>query len=420
MGARETALLTDREIAGLIERFGVEPQRTRGVLIVDDEELNLRVLRGFLEDGWQVHEAGSGPEALEIAERAALDVVIADQRMPGMTGVELLAELRRRRPDLAGIILTAYADMSSMESAINRANAFRFMRKPFDPAEIVGAVEQASADVGHRRTIVRLVQLLARRSDELRASLEELQAQREMLLHLERLGTIGRLAAGVTHDLRNLMVAFRAAEWEMEKATIPTALREIVTLGLAGAENLVRSLGTLQEFARTGQLALDLQPVDPGAVLRDALAIVRMDVTFKLHVVTASVPEGLPPVRGDRQKLTQVVVNLVRNALHATGSGERVRVLAERRDGEVALVVEDDGPGVPSEIRERLFQPFASTKGDQGTGLGLYMARLIVLSHHGRILLADRPRGARFEVVLPIADDAAPPGTGSPSGAGGA
>jgi len=394
-------LLSDREIAGLVERLGVEPQRTRGVLLVDDEQLNLRVLRGFLEDRWLVHEASSGAEALEIAATVPLDVVVADQRMPGMTGVEMLAELRRRRPDIAGIVLTAFADMQSLESAINRANVFRFMRKPWEPADIVEALEQASAFVVQRRTIEKLVQLLASRGEELRASLEEVQAQQQMLLHLERLGTIGKLAAGVTHDLRNLMVAFRAIEWEMASASVPAALREIVPIALSGVENMVRTLGTLHEFSKTGALSLDLQVIDPAAVVRDAVAIARMDREFKLHVVSCDVPGELPTIRGDRQKLTQVVVNLVRNALHATKPDERVRVIACARDGEVVIGVEDDGPGVPPTVRARLFQPFASTKGDAGLGLGLYMARLIVVSHHGRIQLVERPRGARFEVAIP-------------------
>ncbi len=395
-------LLSDREIAGLVQRLGVESQRTGGVLLVDDEELNLQVLRQFLEDRWRVHEAASGAEALAIAEKVPLDVVIADQRMPGMTGVEMLAELRRRRPDVAGIVLTAFADMPSLEGAINRANVFRFMRKPWQPREIVEVIEQASAFVVQRRTIEKLVQLLANRSEELRASLDELQAQQQMLLHLERLGTMGKLAAGVTHDLRNLMVAFRALESETANLAIPGPLREILSLGLRGVENMVRTLGTLHEFAKTGALSLDLQAVDPAAIVRDAVAIARMDREFNLHLVACEAPEGLPAVRGDQQKLTQVLVNLVRNALHATRPEERVRITACAQDGAIVIAVEDEGPGIDPDLRARLFQPFASTKGDQGLGLGLYMARLIVLSHRGRIELVDRPRGARFEVTIPM------------------
>ena len=394
-------MLSDPDIAALVERLGVEPQQTRGVLLVDDEKLNLRVLRGFLDERWTVHEATSGAEALEIAARVPLDVVVADQRMPGMSGVELLEELRRRRPDLAGIVLTAFADMQALESAINRASVFRFMRKPWDPGEIVAVLEQATAHVVQRRTIEQLVRLLAVRSDELRASLDELRAQQQLMLHLERLGTIGKLTTGVTHDLRNVMVAFRAAEWEMSTATVPDGLREIVTLGLAGVENMLRTLGTLHEFAKTGAMTLDLRPTDPAAVVSDAIAIARMDPAFKMHVVACEVPDGLPAVYGDRQKLTQVVVNLVRNALHATRPDEGVRVAGAARDADVVIAVEDDGPGVPDAVRARLFQPFASTKGDEGLGLGLYMARLIVESHGGRLDLLDRPRGARFEVVIP-------------------
>lgn len=400
-GAPGESLLSDHDISALVARLGIAPPKTGGVLLVDDEQLNLRVLRGFLDDRWTVHEATSGAAALEIAGRVPLDVVIADQRMPGMTGVELLEELRRRRPDVAGIVLTAFADMQALESAINRASVFRFMRKPWDPGEIIAVVEQASAFVVQRRTIEQLVSLLADRSEKLRVSLEEVKAQQQMMLHLERLGTIGKLTTGVTHDLRNLMVAFRAAEWEMQTAAVPDGLREIVTLGLAGVENMLRTLGTLHEFAKTGAMQLDLRPTDPAAVVGDAIAIARMDPAFKLHAVACDAPAGLPSVRGDRQKLTQVVVNLVRNALAATKPDEAVRVAAQARGGDVVMAVEDEGPGVPPQVRARLFQPFASTKGDEGLGLGLYMAKLIVESHGGRLDLLDRPRGARFEVVIP-------------------
>lgn len=397
-------MLGDREVAALVEKLGVEPQRTGGVLLVDDEPLNLKVLRSHLEDRFRVHEATSGPEALEIAAKVPLDVVVADQRMPDMTGVELLAELRTRRPDVAGIVLTGFADMPALESAINRAGAFRFLRKPWEPPQIIEALEQATDHVVQRRTIERLVALLAQRSDELRSSLDQLEAQQQMLLHLERLGTIGKLTSGVTHDLRNLMVAFRAAEWELDTAQASGPLREILGVGLAGVDNMVRTLQTLHDFSRTGAFSLDLGEIDPAGIVTDAVAISRLDPAFKMRRVSWEVAPVLPRLRADRQKLVQVIVNLVRNALHATRPSEAVRVSAAvRPGGEVEIAVEDEGPGVPAALRSRLFQPFASSKGDQGLGLGLYMARLIVELHHGRIDLVDRPRGARFEVVLPAA-----------------
>ncbi len=397
-------LLTDSDIGKLVERFGIESQRTRGVLLVDDEGFNLTVLRSFLEDGWQVHEAGSGAEALAIAEHAPLDVVVADHRMPGMTGVDLLEELRRRRPDVAGIVLTAFGDAQALESAINRASVFRFLRKPWEAADILEAIEQASAHVAQQRTIQRLVELLARRSDELHGSLEQLRSQQQLLLDLERMSTIGRLSSGITHDLRNLIVGLRTVEWEMaQTATVSTALREVFTLSLSSVDNLLRTLQLLHEYARTGSLALQLTSVEPGVVVQDALAIARMDQLFRLRRVRSEIGAELPRLQGDRQKLTQVLVNLLRNALHATRDGAAVHVLARgRAGGEVEFAVEDEGSGIAPEVRQRLFQPFASTKGEEGLGMGLYMARLIVELHHGRIAAVDRDLGGtRFEVVIP-------------------
>jgi signal transduction histidine kinase len=386
-----------------VERLGLEPQGTGGVLVVDDERPNLAVLRNFLEDRWRVYEAESGAAALEIAASAPLDVVVTDQRMPGMSGVDLLEELRRRRPDLAGIVLTAYTDAEAVESAVNRAHVFRFLRKPWDPGEMLEAVEHASAHVVQRRTIERLVALLADRSERLRESLEQVQAQQRMLLHLERLGTIGQLSAGVSHDLRNVMVALRAAEYEIASSSVPASLKEMVTLGLGGLDTLLRALKALNDYARSGSVGLDLADLDPGSVVSDAIAIARMDPLFKQRVVQCDLARGLPPLRADRHKLVQVLLNLVRNGLQATGSAGTVRVTAAAEPGgQVEFAVEDDGPGVPAPIRERLFQPFVSDKGDRGLGLGLYMARLIVQSHGGTISVGEAPRGgARFRVLLP-------------------
>jgi signal transduction histidine kinase len=377
----------DFQIPALVERLGVGSQLTRGVLVVDDEPLNLRVLKDLLEDQWTVHQAASGAEALEIAGRVPLDVVVTDQRMPGMKGVDLLAELRVRRPDLAGIVLTGFADMQALESAINRAGAFRFLRKPWEPADVLSAIEQAAAFVARGRTIEKLVERLAVQGEELRTSLDELRAQQAMLIHMERVGTIGRLSAGVAHDLRNVITGLSAAEQEMR---------------LSHADALLRSLQTLRDYTRTGSMALSRAPVELGTVVETAVAISRMDPHFRQRAVELQVAPGLPSLRGDGQKLTQVLVNLVRNALQASPARSTVRIQVDSRGGNQVVSVEDEGPGISPDLRDRLFQPFVSGKGDQGLGMGLYMARLIIESHGGRIAASTGQRGgARFEVVLP-------------------
>ena len=129
--------MLDESLRNLIALHGVGETRSRGILIVDDEPQNLIVLRNFLEGGYRVFEAQSGKQALEVAKSAELDVVITDQRMPEMSGVELLEKLREFKPDVAGIVLTGFTDPPALISAINRARVFRFLKKPWAPAASV-------------------------------------------------------------------------------------------------------------------------------------------------------------------------------------------------------------------------------------------------------------------------------------------
>jgi C4-dicarboxylate-specific signal transduction histidine kinase len=395
--------MLDDGLRSLIALHGVGETRSRSILIVDDERPNLTVLRNFLESGYRVHEAQSGREALEIAGTADLDVVITDQRMPEMSGVELLEELRHLKPDIAGIVLTGFTDPPALISAINRARVFRFLKKPWQPDDILEAVRQASEHVYQTRAIQRLVALLAKRTQELDDSLGQVKSAQQQLLHMERLGTMGRLAAGVIHDLRNLMVSLGYVEGVLQQREVASDVLETVHVGMQGVSNLIQTLEAMHQFARGGTLLLEKTLLPPSAVIKDAIAIARMDLSYRMHKIELKVAEDLPCVMGDRQKLTQVMVNLVRNALQATAQWRRVSIEASRLNGHVILSVEDEGPGVPRELRETLFQPFSTGKGD-GMGMGLYMSKLIIDSHQGEITVLDRPQGgARFEVKLAAA-----------------
>lgn len=398
--------MLDDGLRNLIAQHGVGETRSGGILIVDDERPNLTVLRNFLDSGYQVHEAESGPQALEIAKATDLDVVITDQRMPEMTGIELLEALRDMKPDVAGIVLTGFTDPPALISAINRARVFRFLKKPWQPDDILEAVRQASEHVYQARAIQRLVGLLAKRTEELDASLGQVKTAQRQLLHLERLGTMGRLAAGVVHDLRNLMVSLGYVEGVLAQRKIAPDVLESVQVGLQGVGNLIQTLEAMHAFARGGGLSLDLAKIPGAAAVQDAVAISRMDLNFRMHKVAVNVAEGLPSVQGDRQKLTQVLVNLIRNALQATPQWKHVNIGASRKGDSVVYSVEDEGPGVPQELKQHLFKPFVSTKGENGLGMGLYMAKLIVDSHQGEIAVLDRPQGgARFEVKLHAAQE---------------
>ncbi len=391
----------------LLKEYAVQGLLTGSVLIVDDELPNLAVLGSFLDGDYTVHEAGSGEEALAIAKLTPIDVVVCDQRMPGMTGVELLHNLRESGIDAPGIILTGYTDTPALIAAINDAHVFRFLRKPWQPEDVLTAVSAASDSIMYQRAARRLLELLSDRTTELQKVVTELRSAQQSLLQLDRLVTTGRLAAGITHDLRNAMSSLVMVEYEVTAKLTDPELVETIAVGLAGLRNLLESLETMNHYAKQKQLAMTMEYFDPARVVRDAVTVMRMDLNFRARLVEVDAPrETLPLVLGDRQKLVQVLVNLLRNAAQATRVDDHIWIKADTNErGQIRYVVEDEGPGIAPEVRDRLFEAFASTKNDQGVGMGLYMSRLIVENHQGVLLSQERVGGgARFEITIPPAE----------------
>jgi signal transduction histidine kinase len=399
----------DESLKTLLRQYGIENLLTKGVLCVDDDPSNLVVLAPILEKDYVVFQAESGQDALGIAKGNDLDIIIADQRMPGMTGVELLEAVNKDKPDIAGIVLTAYTDAPAIIAAINRARAFRFLTKPFDPQDILLACADASTFVYQRRAIRRLVEILAQRNEALEEALNELKAMQERMIHMERLSTIGKMSSGVTHDMRNFLSGLVYLEYELgSKQEIAEDVKDTVRVCLAGLKNLLSTLEAMGQFARQGTMEISKRLFDPKAIIDETLKVMRADASLRRRALDVQMDENLPNIVGDKQKLVQVMVNLIRNAVQATKEGERICVSARAgSDGDVVLSVEDEGQGVPVELRERLFEPFVSGKGEGGMGMGLYMAKLVVESHRGEIRYAPKQgKGSRFEISLKAGKEA--------------
>jgi signal transduction histidine kinase len=217
------------------------------------------------------------------------------------------------------------------------------------------------------------------------------------LAQAEKLAAVGRLAAGVAHELNNpLGNVLLYAKLLLEDGE-PGEVREANTRRIV--DNAVRCKGivrSLLDYARPGRV--EPEPMDVNAVARAAVASVAghleaRTVTCALHLAPA-----LPAVLGDARQIQQVVVNLLQNAIDAVEPGGRVGVStrpADAGDG-VVLTVDDDGPGVAPEVASRVFEPFYTTK-ERGTGLGLSICYGIVEGHRGRIWV----EGSTFSVLLP-------------------
>jgi signal transduction histidine kinase len=376
---------------------GGETAAVPRVLFVDDEIANLIVCEEACADSFSVVTARGAKEALEVMKREEVAVIVADQRMPGMTGVELLERIRKEYPETSRLLITAYVDMPATVDAINRGHVRRYIRKPWDPDELKATIRDAF-DVYEMGKKLRLLE--------------------RRLTNTERIYALGVIAASVGHELRNpisgILAGLEASNIELADLDKNHARPEAVRMGAANlrdaladvAESAARVRDIIQGIELSARVQTELKVVDLADVIRLALKLVYQELRR-----TASLTLDVSPARvsGTKTKLGQVVLNLLVNAVHAVGDGkpsdQKIAVRLMTRESWVTLEVSDSGPGVPERDRERIFDPFFTTKAEAGTGMGLAISRAIAQELGGTLVVDRDPElgGALFRLRLPQA-----------------
>jgi signal transduction histidine kinase len=234
------------------------------------------------------------------------------------------------------------------------------------------------------------------------AEVEQTRLQ-DQLRHADRLATIGKLAAGVAHELNEPLTGILGfAELLKELAGMPNqALSDLgrIESSALHAREVVRKLLL---FAR--QISPKHSPVSVNALIQEVVAFFQARLNQQGITVRTRLERTLPAILADESQIRQIIMNLTINAIHAIGDGGRLAIATRSRAGEIVLSVRDSGQGIPAEIQDKIFLPFFTTKDvDVGTGLGLSVVHGIVKSHRGRIkVLSAAGRGAEFKVYLPL------------------
>lgn len=236
--------------------------------------------------------------------------------------------------------------------------------------------------------------------------LRTLRNLEQQIIQAEKLATLGQLAAGVVHELNNPLTSILAYSEHMHAIAAKESRpeREVAALAriVESSERMKRFTQSLVSYARParGQAS----QVNVGGLIDESLGFCEHLIRHLDTRVQLELPENFPGARGVRASLQQVLINLITNACHATGDDGQIRIIAALEDDDVAIRVLDNGPGVPSNLHEEVFEPFFSTKPEgDGTGLGLSIVRNILSLQAGSIELdASYEGGACFVVRLPI------------------
>jgi two-component system sensor histidine kinase/response regulator len=379
----------------------------RTVLYVDDDAANLTVLQAACADEFNVVTAESAEVALEIMRQHEIAVLLVDQRMPGMTGVELFEATREHYPDTVRILITAYSDLTDAINAINRGQVRGYLRKPWEPEHLKATLREGLEVYETRRKV------------------RELERR---LLETERVYSLGVVAASVAHELRNPLTALLTTLdlADMRLKSMIDGVSGGRPLGPDDEEGLRK---VVEQVARAKQSVDQITEITSGIELshkrRDeertadmkevanlTLRCVRAELLKRAQIQVEIEPS--PPVQGSPNKLGQVVMNLLINALQALPDrprGQNVVSLRLRAVGDfVRLEVEDNGSGIPQDVLGQIFDPFFTTKTHGGTGLGLAISKQIIEEVRGRIAVeSEVGRGTKFSVELPVVAPAKPP-----------
>ncbi|PVZ12566.1 Two-component sensor kinase CbrA [Pseudomonas sp. URIL14HWK12:I9] len=238
------------------------------------------------------------------------------------------------------------------------------------------------------------------------------QLLEDKLVHSERLASIGRLAAGVAHEIGNPITGIACLAQNLrEEREEDGEISELSSQILEQTKRVSRIVQSLMSFAHAGSHQASEEPVNLAQVAQDAIGLLALNRrNFEIHFFNLCEPGHW--AEGDPQRLAQVLINLLSNARDASPPGSAVRVRSEATEHTVDLIVEDEGSGIPKNIMDRLFEPFFTTKDPgEGTGLGLALVYSIVEEHYGQITIdspadVERQLGTRIRVTLPRHNEA--------------
>jgi len=388
--------------------LGLEPVICRRVLIVDDEPALVETLEGLLEDHFDVITASGGRDALRQLEAGDIvDVIVTDQRMPGMLGVDFLEEASKRLPDTIRMVVTAYADVDPIIDAINRGAAYRFLSKPYNADELRAAITEGMQLKAARTSLGHLMAALETRRNDIETALDELRAAQDQLVAAERLTTLGKMTAGIAHDIRNQLAGMRVMLSLLQGSGAESVLREPAKRAVASLDHLSKLVTEAQEFAKADSGALQRLRVDPRELIADTLVLWRAENTAATEV-EVELDESLVWLTVDPLRVTQGLLVLLRNAARANRDDEAVALRVARsgaaRHG-VTLSVIDRGDGMDADTLARAPEPFFSAFDPPSLGLGLEVARLVANSHGGSLeITSAQGLGTTASLLLADAD----------------
>ena len=423
MNANDAPVETPPDFVSPVVFTDAEPDPIHAckILIIDDEEPNVRLLeRTLARAGFDnfISTTDSREAAMLFAEFQP-DLVLTDWLMPDFDGCAVIEQMRALMATddyLPIIVLTADITPHTRQRALG-AGATDFLTKPFDQIEIRLRIQNLlKARLSHltvQKQNASLEESVRHRTIELEHTLAELKHTQQQVIQQERLAALGTMAGGIAHDFNNALsvimgfgeLLLHAEEKGMTKEKGILALNAMLTAAADASQTVHR----LREFYRPDD-GDERLPVDLNHLIEQAISLTQprwqtvvIAGGHTIRIVNA--PGNIPCVSADAAELREALTNLIFNSVDALPLGGTITFSTRHDDRFVVLSISDTGVGMSEEVRQRCLEPFFTTKGKRGTGLGLSMVFGIIQRHGGVVAIDSKlGEGTNFILRLPISE----------------
>ena len=359
------------------------------ILIIDDSPSNINILNEILSPDYLISIATNGEKAFALLEHTIPDLILLDIMMPGMDGYEVCSQLKKM-PQIANVPIIFVTAKVAIEDEAHGFNvgAVDYITKPVSPPIV--------------RARVKTHLLIKAQQDKLRGSVSLLQHKAEILQHKAELGM---LAAGLAHDINNILFAAMMVEGAPsllpddfeEKALVEKYIEDVVDALVMGQDickGFTSYLNDIGEAPKVQPLAPLLAPID------------MFSKTYRVKLYS-DIPPTLPYIRCKGAQIKRVIVNLFINACQAVDrqKEKKITLRAWSNKDQLFFSIQDNGPGIPKDILPLIFNEHYTTRKD-GNGLGLSMAKKIMEAHDGTLeCFSDPGDGTLFICSLPALKD---------------
>ncbi|MFH1442057.1 MAG: hybrid sensor histidine kinase/response regulator [Candidatus Omnitrophota bacterium] len=362
-------------------------------LIVDDDVDIRRTFGQVLKlKGYSVEDASTASEAYQKARGKFFNIAVIDVRMPDSSGLEILKGIREINEETIVIMITAYVSADSTIEALNKG-AYSYITKPVNMDEVLAVIDKALEK--------------QRLSIENKRLLKELKEANEKLKEMDKRKST--FVANVSHEFRSPLTIIRESLMLVIDGTlgeISLEQRKMLETGRGTIDRLIRLATDLLDVSKieSGKVEMKRREVDIVSLAEEIITGYKEELLKKQINFTEDISSSAGIVWADRDKLTEVIMNLLNNAIKYTPEKENIGVKIYGDDKEVRFEIYDSGPGIAKEYFEKIFDKFEriTAEKQEGTGLGLPIAKDIVELHKGRIWVeSEVGKGSRFIFTLP-------------------